>query len=45
LLKDTVAAAMIGAWSVLHTAPAQTLNLRYAQAYSVAAVVLIIFVS
>ena len=33
--KDTVAAAIIGAWSV-HAAPAQTLNLRYAQAYSAA---------
>jgi hypothetical protein len=33
--NDTVAAAMIGAWSV-HAASAQTLNLRYAQAYSAA---------
>jgi ABC-type nitrate/sulfonate/bicarbonate transport system substrate-binding protein len=33
--KDTVAAAIIGAWSV-HAAPAQTLDLRYAQAYSAA---------
>jgi NitT/TauT family transport system substrate-binding protein len=33
--KDIVAAALIGAWSV-HAAQAQTLSLRYAQAYSAA---------
>jgi ABC-type nitrate/sulfonate/bicarbonate transport system substrate-binding protein len=33
--KDAVAAAMIGAWSV-HASSAQTLDLRYAQAYSAA---------
>jgi ABC-type nitrate/sulfonate/bicarbonate transport system substrate-binding protein len=34
-LKYIIAAAMIGAWSV-HAARAQTLNLRYGQAYSAA---------
>ena len=32
-LKHVIAAAMVAAWSV-HAAPAQTLNLRYGQAYS-----------